>query len=120
MAAHPFHDDPHQPQEETMIDCAKCGKALGEGEEMSPTASISGSVMGDEYTKSWYFCPVCRVYTLEDHRDRFVNEDTVRVSQPIDKATGDAKVAIIRRCPKPWSKRCRCPAHLEYFGGCLD
>lgn len=103
-----------------MIDCASCGRPLGEGEERTPTAVISGSIMGDEYTESWYFCPDCQLYTLEDHRDRFVGEESVQVRKPIDRATGDAKVDLIRKCPKPWSKRCRCPAHLEYFGGWLD
>ena len=103
-----------------MIDCAKCGAPLGEGEERHPTASICGSIMGDEYTESWYFCPACQMYTLEDHRDRFVNDEVVSVRDPIEKAAGDAKVSIIRRCPKPWSKRCRCPAHMEYFGSWLD
>jgi hypothetical protein len=103
-----------------MIKCSKCRKSIGEGEEKGPTASISGSVMGDEHTESWYYCPDCQVYTLEDYRDRFTNEDTVNVHKPIDKAKGDEWVAIIRRCPKPWDKRCRCAAHREYFGGWLD
>jgi hypothetical protein len=106
--------------EETMIECAKCRNPLGEGEKNGPTAAISGSIMGDEHTESWYFCPDCQLYTFEDYRDRFSDEDTVNVRDPIDKATGDAKVAIIRQCPKPSSKRCRCPAHLEYFGNWLD
>ena len=103
-----------------MIKCSKCGKALGEGEQKGPTAAISGSIMGDEYTESWYYCPDCQGYTLEDYRDRFSGEDVVSVRDPIDKAKGDAKVALIRQCPKPWSKRCRCPAHREYFGSWLD
>ena len=103
-----------------MVRCTKCGQLLGEGEKRLPTASISGSIMGDEYTESWYFCPECRLYTVEDYRDRFTNEDVVSVRDPIAKATGDAKVALIRRCPEPWNKRCRCQAHREYFGGWLD
>jgi len=44
------------------------------GHEGRPTASISGSIMGDEYTESWYYCPDCEVYTLEACRDRFCGE----------------------------------------------
>ena len=103
-----------------MIECSKCGNELGEGEEGRPLAVISGGIMGDEYTESWYFCHACQLYTVGNYHDRFSGEDDFRVAGPVDTATGDAKVAIIRRCPKPWSKRCRCPAHREYFGGWLD
>jgi hypothetical protein len=102
------------------VNCSKCGKPLATGEGDGPLAVISGGIMGDEYTDSWYFCPSCQVYTLETHRDRFTNEDTITVHGPIGKATGDRKVALIRECPTPWSKRCRCPAHLAYFEGWLD
>jgi hypothetical protein len=103
-----------------MVSCSKCGKKLGEGEHGAPVARISASIMGDEYIESWYYCDGCEMYTLEDYRDRFSGEDKVSVRDPIDKAIGDAKVALIRQCPKPNSKRCRCPAHREYFGGWLD
>ena len=103
-----------------MIKCGKCGKPLGEGEQQEPVAVICGGIMGDEYIESWYFCPTCQVYYLDNYRDRFVGEDVVTAQGPIDKATGDAKVALIRQCPEPWSKRCRCPAHREYFGNWLD
>ena len=102
------------------VDCSKCGTSLGEGEHSARVAVISGGIMGDEYIDSWYYCRECQVYTLETYRDRFTNEDTVTVDGPIDKATGDAKVALIAQCPNPWSKSCRCPAHVEYFGGWLD
>ena len=88
-----------------MIKCSKCGNALGEGEQGGPVAVISAGIMGDEDTESWYFCPDCQVYTVGKYHDRFSGEDDFRVKGPIDKATGDAKVAIIRRCPEPWSKR---------------
>ena len=102
------------------MNCSKCGTLLVEGEHDGPVAAISGSIMGDEYTDSWYFCSACQVYTLRTCRDRFTNEDIVTVHDPIDKTTGDAKVALITQCRTPWNKRCRCPAHLEYFGGWLD
>ncbi len=103
-----------------MINCSKCGKPLGEGEEDGRAAFICAGIMGDEYIESWYFCPGCQVYTVEDYHDRFSGEDEISVRAPIDKATGDAKVALIQQCPKPSSKRCRCAAHREYFGNWLD
>jgi hypothetical protein len=76
--------------------------------------------MGDEYIESYYFCEDCQVYTLEVYHDRFAGEPSVSVQGPITKKRAEEKIAIIRRCPKPNSKRCRCEAHLEYFGNCLD
>lgn len=102
------------------MNCSKCAKALVKGGDEEPIATISGGIMGDEYTDSWYFCRDCKVYTLETYRDCFAGEDTVTVRGPIEKAIGDEKVALIRKCPTPWSKRCRCPAHFAYFGGWLD
>jgi len=103
-----------------MIECSKCGKPLDEGEQAGPVARICAGIMGDEYIESWYFCPDCQVYYLDNYRDRFSGEDSFSVQGPIAKAKGDAKVALIRQCPKPHSKRCRCPAHREYFGSWLD
>jgi len=83
-------------------------------------ASISGSIMGDEYTDSYYFCSKCQVYTLQEHHDRFLGDDDTRVRGPISRDEGDHLVKLIRQCPRPWDKKCRCPAHLEYFRGQLD
>jgi hypothetical protein len=27
---------------------------------------------------------------------------------------------LIKQCPEPWNKKCRCEAHRAYFGGWLD
>jgi hypothetical protein len=95
--------------EETMIECSKCGKPLGEGEHKRPVAAMSGSIMGDEYTESWYFCPDCQVYSLENHRDRFLGEEEVSVRDPIDKATGDAKVASFASAIHPGTNAAAVP-----------
>ena len=55
-------------------------------------ASISGSIMGDEYTESYFLCNHCGVYTLEIYHDRFSGEDDVSVRGPVPKSEGDAKV----------------------------
>jgi hypothetical protein len=81
---------------------------------------MSGGVMGDEYTESWCFCAACQVYTLEVWRERFCGEDSVNVHGPISKAVGDASVKLIQSCTKPLNKKCRCGAHLAYFGDSLD
>lgn len=83
-------------------------------------ASISGSIMGDEYIESYFLCAECGVYTVEVYHDRFCGDDSVSVHGPVSKSQGDAKVALIRQCPEPWDKHCRCPAHQAYFGGSLD
>lgn len=75
--------------------------------------------MGDEYTESYFFCEGCGEYSLEVYHDQFLGEDSVFV-RPVAKAEGDAKVELIGRCPEPWNKKCRCPAHISYFQGQLD
>src|SRR5512137_76845 len=100
-----------------MIRCSQCGRQFDKEELL---ASISGSVMGDEYTDSYYFCSQCEVYTVEIYHDRFLGEDDVSIRGPVSKSEGDAKVELIRQCPEPWDKKCRCEAHRSYFQGWLD
>jgi hypothetical protein len=100
-----------------MIRCAQCGRELGaEGR----VASISGSIMGDEYIESYFLCEKCGVYTVEVYHDRFLGEESVSVHGPVAKAEGDAKVKLIGECSEPWNKKCRCRAHISYFGDSLD
>ena len=100
--------------------CAKCGKDLSEKNGGGRVASISGSIMGDETTDSYYFCEDCGVYTVEVYHDRFLGEDNVFTRGPYSREEGDEKVRLIRECPDPWNKKCRCKAHLSYFQGWLD
>ena len=102
-----------------MVQCAQCKKEFA-GPAERPVASISGSIMGDEYIESYFLCSECGVYTVEIYHDRFLGEEEVSVRGPVPKAAGDAKVELIRQCSEPWNKKCRCPAHLSYFGGSLD
>ena len=101
-----------------MVTCAKCGGELDP--ETTRAASISGSVMGDEYTDSFFLCPTCQVYTVVNFRDRFMGEETSSSGTAVPKTEADAKLALIKRCDQPWNKKCRCDAHREYFGGWLD
>ncbi len=102
------------------IPCSKCAKDLSGPASKNPVVSISGSIMGDEYIESYYFCGECGVYTVEVYHDRFLNEEEVSMQGPVSKADGDAQVALIRQCSEPWNKKCRCKAHLAYFGNSLD
>lgn len=103
-----------------MIFCSKCGRDLGTPGEDRCVASISGGIMGDEYVESYFFCDACNVYTVEIYHDRFLGEGEVRARGPLEKGEGEAKIALIRNCETPWDKKCRCPAHMEYFNGQLD
>jgi hypothetical protein len=76
--------------------------------------------MGDEYTESYYFCDLCQAYTVEIFHDHYLGEGDVLIKGPMTKAEGDAKVDLVGRCPTPWDKKCRCDAHIAYFGGALD
>ncbi len=81
---------------------------------------MSGSIMGDEYTECYFLCPVCLTYTVAIWRDNFTGEETLHLSGPRSSAEGDEKVRIIQRCARPWDKKCRCEAHIAYFGDSLD
>jgi hypothetical protein len=76
--------------------------------------------MGDEYAESYYFCRDCGVYAMAVVHDRFLGEETAFSRGPVSKAEGDARIELIRQCPEPWNKKCRCPAHRTYFGDALD
>jgi hypothetical protein len=103
-----------------MVHCLQCGNDLDPDGKGEVIASISGSIMGDEYTESFFFCPSCTVYTVEVRHEPFLNEDSVSFRGPVSKDEGDAAVALIRRCTEPWDKKCRCEAHCAYFQGQLD
>ncbi len=83
-------------------------------------ASMSGSIMGDEHTDSYFLCPVCEVYTIVRWWDDFTGLESVDSSGPISKEEGDAQVELILKCARPWDKKCRCEWHLAYFRGTLD
>jgi hypothetical protein len=95
--------------------CPRCGGAAAK-----PVASMTGSIMGDEETESYYFCGPCQVYFIEYFRDSFTLGESARQSKELPKTVGDARIALVRRCETPWDKTCRCEAHKEYFGGWLD
>lgn len=97
--------------------CKQCQRPLAAGDRV---ASISGSIMGDEYTDSYFLCRVCQVYTVVTWRDNFTGLETGSSSGPLSKQKGDAQVALIRKCTEPWNKKCRCDAHVAYFGDSLD
>jgi len=83
-------------------------------------ASISGSIMGDEYTDSYYLCPMCRVYTMASWRDNFTGVESMNLYGPIEQQKGNERVELIRKCSRPWDKKCRCETHRRYFNDALD
>ena len=83
-------------------------------------ASISGSIMGDEHTDTYFLCPACGCYTVVVDWDDFTGVETTTVSGPLSGTEGQERVRLIRQCAQPWDKKCRCPAHLEYFQNTLD
>jgi hypothetical protein len=99
------------------MQCLQCQRPLQNAERV---ASISGSIMGDEHTDSYYLCPVCGVYTVAQWWDNFTGEETMNRSGPLLKPEGDERVKLIQRCGQPWDKKCRCEAHRAYFHDTLD
>jgi hypothetical protein len=99
------------------MQCIQCGREFRNDESV---ASISGSIMGDEHSDSYFFCPVCRVYTVVSCRDNFTGGETTNLSGPLSELKGQERIELIRRCSEPWDKKCRCETHREYFNDTLD
>lgn len=95
-----------------MVPCASCQRELGG----SPAASICYEDFGDTWDETWYLCPACDVYTRTVCHEVYLSDDEhTMTSGPIARAEGDARVALIRTCPDPGNKRCRCATHQEHF-----
>jgi hypothetical protein len=99
------------------MQCKQCNGPL---QREDWVASISGSIMGDEHTDSYFLCPACNVYTVATAWDNFTGTETTSLAGPFPKLEGDQRVALIRQCQQPWDKKCRCAAHLAYFNNTLD
>lgn len=100
--------------------CSQCGREFNWETKEGNMASISGSIMGDEYIETYYYCDQCGQYTVEIYHDRFMDEESILIRGPLSKSEGDEKVELIKKCQEPWNKKCRCDAHIEYFGNSLD
>jgi len=100
-----------------MIQCLQCQRSF---EHEKPIASISGSIMGDEVTDSYFLCPMCGVYTVAKWWDDFTGEETMNLAGPMSREEGEARIELIGKCSRSWDKKCRCHAHREYFNDTLD
>jgi len=76
--------------------------------------------MGDEVTDSYFLCPKCGVYTVAKWWDDFTGEETMSLGGPLSQEEGGARIELIRKCSRPWDKKCRCEAHRAYFNDTLD
>ena len=100
-----------------VMQCLRCKRPFTGNERV---ASISGSIMGDEYTDSYFFCPACLVYSVVSWRDNFTGLETVSRCGPLGKQAGDEWIELIRKCDRPGDKKCRCQWHCTYFRGALN
>lgn len=103
-----------------MVRCLQCGAELSPAKEGRCAASISGGILGDEYTESYFLCERCGVYTVEVCYEPFSGDEEVTFRGPFPSEKGDAAVSLISQCSEPWNKKCRCQAHITYFDGWLD
>ena len=84
--------------------CIRCGKEFSASALDGRVASISGSVLGDECTDTYYFCKDCGVYTVEVCYDNFTGTEEISVRGPLSKAEGDAQ-AFARWLPRALAAR---------------
>ena len=94
-----------------MVACAECGADLG-GHENSDQISVE--VMADEHTYAYWFCESCDVYTRMMFIDNFLGREYTLGPGCLSRKEGDKLVELIRRCPNPVSKRCKCETHRKF------
>jgi hypothetical protein len=94
------------------VRCGTCGADLGPIARRKAFLSIF--VLGDEETRSWYFCEACRVWMIQEYLDRFLGGDSVALRGPYPEAACREEVALVRTCPEPGNKWCECPAHQRF------
>ena len=99
------------------MQCKQCDRPLVKEDRV---ASMSGSIIGDECTDSYFLCPVCGVYTVAQWWDNFTGEEAMTLAGPLSRQVGDERIALIAQCARPWDKKCRCDAHRAYFNDQLD
>ena len=104
----------------SQIKCTKCGREITPENSEGSVPSISGGIMGDEYIESYFQCTHCGFYTIEVYHDRFLGEEEISFRGPMSYEEAEPKIRLIRQCPEPWDKKCRCQAHRDYFDGWLD
>jgi hypothetical protein len=98
-----------------MVRCSKCSHVFDPLDGAERIVSITGCVGGEERVETFYYCGRCGLYTVEECLALFSGHEKINIHGPMGKAEGDAKVELIRACPGPWDRECRCPTHLAYF-----
>ena len=91
------------------MECGQC-KAKWDGYK-NMVASITLERIGDEHTYYYWFCPECEAYTVVWNVDQFLGSEETMKPMVLDRKKGDEIVALIKKCPNPDSKRCRCEGH---------
>lgn len=84
--------------------CARCGSAPGPAGPGQRVASVSGSILGDECTETWYYGSGCNACTVEIYRDVLLGENSVSINGPVAREEGDSQIALIRQCATPGSR----------------
>jgi hypothetical protein len=67
-----------------MSECVQCKRTFSHDDCI---ASISGSIIGDEVTDFYFFCPSCGAHTKVSWWDRFTGVETMNVSGPMPNST---------------------------------
>jgi hypothetical protein len=67
-------------------------------------ASMSGSILGDEFIESYFLCKKWWVYTVEIYQDRFSGEEKVSVQGPCPKPKVMPKSNLSGNAPSPGTR----------------
>ena len=85
--------------------------------ELKRVGGISVFVYGDECIYSYFRCPNCDWFTIEEYYDAFMGDSTVRWGPTVPASVGQAVLAWIAKCPEPHDKWCECAAHKALATG---
>jgi hypothetical protein len=89
-----------------------CGAELGDLQDAVATICIDA--MGDEEDRTWFLCETCDAYSVWVCNEAFFTDEVKMWAEgPITREKGDQIVGMIRQCPAPRLKSCRCPAHRK-------
>jgi hypothetical protein len=89
--------------------CLTCNKEFSDSD--TPAAGFSASPDGDDWTFNFFYCNICKVYTVREGYDRFLGDEYEISFFSEDKEKGAHVIELIHACPEPRNKHCDCPSH---------
>ena len=85
--------------------------------ELKRVGGISVLVTGDECIYSYWRCPACGWFSIEEYYDAFLGDSTIRWGPAVRPEIGERALKWIAQCADPHDKWCECDAHRALATG---